>query len=297
MTLQFLLVSVALATEADTTPTFGMAGAGSANPDDLGAIRRAPAAMLLASAYTSQIDFGFGGGGGPRVMGGVRDTRTSGLGMGVLTTHHWATRDIPEAQMPGWITPGEEIQDTTLEASYRIALGYGFIPQTLQTQTASRDIRRFALGASVAYERWNGTWKGLVQGWGVDASVAGRPTKTMVISASAKDLLTPLGLRDPSLDMGWWWNPAPWVSLALDGGWDPNVGELPLVTHGGLELVAMQTIALRGGYGVEGRRQLIGAGAGLLAEDAARLDYGIQIDVAGPDTDLVRHSIGLYASF
>jgi hypothetical protein len=297
MTLQLLLVSVALATEADTTPTFGMAGAGSANPNDLGAIRRAPAAMLLSSAYTSQADIGFGGGEGFRLMGGVRDTRTSGLGMGVLTTHHWATRDIPDAQMPGWVTPGEVITDTTLEASYRVSLGYGFIPQTVQTQTSSRDIRRFALGASVAYERWNGSWKGLVHGWGVDASAAGRPTQNMVLSATAKDLLTPLGLRDPSLDLGWWWNPAPWVTLALDGGWDPNVTGPPIVSHGGLELVAMDALALRGGYGLEGRRQVLGAGLGVLAEDAARLDYGIQIDLAGPDEDLIRHSIGLYASF
>lgn len=297
MTLQLLLISVAMATEADTTPTFGMAGAGSANPDDLGAIRRAPAAMLLSSTYTSQVDFGFGGGEGLRLMGGVKDTRTSSFGMGVLTTHHWATRDILDEQMPGWLEPGESIQDQTLEASYRVSLGYGFIPQTVQTTTSSKDIRRFALGASVAYERWNGTWKGLTTGWGLDASIAGRPTQNMVISATAKDLLTPLGLRDPSYDLGWYWSPTPWVNMAVDGGWNPNVGDLPLVTHGGIELVAREVFGLRGGYGLEGERHIAAGGVGLMAPDQARLDYGVQVDVAGPTEGLVRHSIGLYAGF
>ena len=286
------VMGAAWAVEGDTTPTFGTA-AGSANASDVGVIRRGPAAMLLESAYTSQFDFGFGQ--GPRLTTSVRDTKTSAFGAGVMVTHHWTNQAAAEENMPGWTLPGEEVVDKNRDGSYRISAGYGLVPETLVSETGNTEIRRFAIGASLAYERWTGTLTGVQNGWALDVSMAGRPVRSMVIAVTARDLLTPLGLREPSYDLGIWWQPRPWVSFGADGGYNPNVG--PLVTHGGGEFLVSNVLVVRGGYGIEGERQFVAGGLGILAEDKARLDYGIRYDTLGDDVGEIEHMIGLYATF
>ncbi|MCP4806127.1 MAG: hypothetical protein GY913_05015 [Proteobacteria bacterium] len=289
-----LVVSLASAAEGDTTPTMGTA-AGSANPGDIGVIRRGPAAMLLTQGYTSQVDFGFGQ--GPRLMTSIKDTRTSDLGLGVMVTHHWYSRDPDDNEMPGWTLPGEEITDTSRDGSYRISLGYGFLPQTVMTDLGKSEVRRFAVGASVAYERWTGDLHGLRTGWALDVGVAGRPTRTLALSATARDLLTPWGLRDPSVDLGIWYSPRSYLGLGIDGAYDPNVDELPLVTHGGGEVTVREVMVVRAGYGLEGERQYLAGGIGFKAETTARLDYAIRYDTVGRDVGAIEHSIGLMAAF
>jgi len=288
-----LVMGAAQAVEGDTTPSFGTA-AGSANPSDVGAVRRNPAAMLLEVDYTSQIDFAFGQ--GPRLTTTVRDTRTSAFGAGAMVTQHWAQRTPDPESMPGWTLPGEEIVDESRDGSYRISFGYGFFPQSEMTAAGPVQMRRFSIGASVAYERWTGTLSGLTTGWALDLSVAGRPTQSLVLAATARDLLTPVGLRRPSYDLGLWWFATPWLNLGAEGGYDPNVG--PLVTHGGADILLSNLFSIRGGYGVEGKRQFLAGGVGIAADDdRARIDYGIRWDTAGPDTGALEHSIGLYATF
>lgn len=288
------LIAAASAAEGDTTPTMGTA-AGSANPGDIGVIRRGPAAMLLTKGYSSQIDFGFGD--GPRLVTSIQDTRTSDFGMGVMVTHHWYSRDVDDNEMPGWRLPGEEITDTSRDGSYRVSMGYGFLPQTVTSPDGAYEIRRVALGASVAYERWTGDLKGLRTGWALDVGVAGRPTRTLAVSATARDLLTPWGLRDPSFDLGLWWTPRPFLGLGVDGAYDPNVDTTPLVTHAGGEVLAGQVMVLRSGYGLEGSRQYVAAGIGVKADQTARLDYALRYDTVGADVGSFEHSIGLMARF
>lgn len=289
-----LWMSLAYAAEGDTTPTMGTS-AGSANSADIGVIRRGPAAMLLTKGYSSQVDFGFGS--GPRLVTSLKDTRTSDFGAGVMVTHHWYARDPADNEMPGWRLPGEEITDTARDGSYRISMGYGFLSQTVLTAAGSTEIRRFAIGASVAYERWTGDLKGLRTGWALDVGLAGRPTKTLSVSATARDLLTPWGLRDPSFDLGVWWTPKSYLALGVDGAYDPNVADLPLVTHGGGEVLLRDTMVLRGGYGLQGQRQFASAGIGFLAEQQARLDYGVRYGTAGAGAGGFEHSVGLMANF
>ena len=287
-----LVMGAAWAVEGDTTPSFGTA-AGGANPSDVGAVRRNPAAMLLEVAYTSQIDVALGQ--GPRLTTSVRDTRTSAFGAGVMVTHQWTNQVATDANMPGWTLPGEEVLDKNREGSYRMSFGYGFLPQQVVVDTETREIRRVAIGASVAYERWTGTLTGLRTGWALDLSMAGRPVPSLVVAGTARDLLTPVGLREPSYDLGVWWEPKGWLSLGVDGGYDPNIG--PLVTHAGGEVFVSNLLTVRGGYGLEGTRQFVAGGLGLTAEDKARIDYGVRYDLVGEEVGRLEHSIGLYATF
>ncbi len=287
-----LVMGAAWAVEGDTTPTFGTA-AGSANPGDVGAIRRNPAAMLLEVAYTSQVDLALGQ--GPRLTVAVRDTRTSAFGAGVMVTHQWTNQAASDEDMPGWKEPGVGVLDKNREGSYRISAGYGFLPQAVVSPSGNQEIRRVAIGASVAYDRWTETLTGMRTGWALDLSVAGRPVPSLVVAGTARDLMTPLGLREPSYDLGVWWEPWPWIGFGADGGYDPNIG--PLVTHGGAEVLISNVFVLRGGYGLEGSRQFVAGGAGLVAEDRVRVDYGIRYDLFGEDVGRIEHSVGIYASF
>lgn len=298
--LALLLLSVppAYAAEADSTPVLGMGGAGTANPLDANAARRSPAAMQLVVQYTARVDGRYGEGWG--LGGTLQDTRTSNVGGAIGYTRQWVNREPEPSELPGWVPPDEGVLlDERQENAYRLSLGYGFFRQTVVSEQGSYEIRRLALGVGGVYDRNSSSISGVEQGFGLDASIAGRPTKTLVLAATGHDL-APTSLRDPSVEAGLWWEPVPQLSLAVDGLWDAGLAGVPFGGRAGMQVLLAGVVPVRAGYALYGSgedgEQRLGLGAGV-RNDVACIDYAFTLHTVGPKAGQIEHSVGLWAEF
>lgn len=288
----------ARAQDMPSTPSRGMAGAGSARVDDTTAVARNPAALLLGIRYGAQADFGFGAGLYGRAA--LVDTRTSDFGAGVSWTGTWASPPLTDAQMPGWLPEDGTLPDNPMMIhSVRGAVGYGLLRVQHVRDDYATEIRRLAFGLGGSWDRSSSTLGGIEQDFDLGVSVAGRPLPELSLALSARDLL-PTGDRPPSVELGAAWM-RPMGVLAADLAWDPALGERPLAARLGGELVLAEKVPLRAGYALEGAQHTVGAGFGIAAP-TTRLDYAVNLCVVGDCAGLgewgfLTHSVGVMAVF
>lgn len=298
LALCFLVSAPALAAEADSTAVLGMGGAGTANPWDANAVRRSPAAMQLVVQYTARVDGRYGE--GIAVGGTLQDTRTSNVGGALSYTRQWVSREPDSSELPGWLPPDQsEVVDERQENAYRLGLGTGFFRQTVVSSSGSYDVRRLAVGVGGVFERNTSSLVGVEQSFGLDASLAGRPTKSLVLAATGHDLI-PTSVRDPSVEAGLWWEPIEALGVAVDGAWDRSYAGVPLGGRAGVQYLLSGVVPLRGGYAVYGSGedadQRLGLGVGV-RNDVASIDYAFTLHTVGPLAGRMEHSVGLWASF
>lgn len=284
--------------EMPSTAARGMAGAGTARVDDSTAAQRGAAALLLGIRYGAQADFGFGA--GLTARGALADTRTSDLGAVATWTGFWGSPPVQAEDMPGWLDEDGTVPDnTSFNQSVRASVGYGFLRDQVSTAQGASEIRRLALAATVAWDREDAALTGVHNTFDLGASVAGRPVPALSVVLSARDLL-PTGPRDPSAELGLAWA-FPTGVLVGDLGYDPALGERPLLARAGAEVVLAEKVPLRAGWAMTGLTHTLGAGVGLAAP-STRIDYAVNLCVAGPCRGLgswqfLTHSVGILAVF
>ena len=193
------------------------------------------------------------------------------------------SKEIPLADLPGWITPGETLDNATTEHDLRLSLGYGLAA------------RRLSVAASGVYQRTLSELGGKSNLWEMDLSIAGVPFEGLVLAATLHDVIPGAGGRPLTAEAGAWWRPVETLSLALDGMWTED----GLGFRGGLEWVTLGVASLRAGYAHtfgENREGLLGLGVGAVS-DQARLDYGLQWVVLGDAQHHLVHTLGTTVSF
>ena len=283
MLLDKLLLSLALAAEADSAMVAGMGGAGVANGTDTSSIRHSPAAMLLEVAF-SLAD-------GPLVSGivGVKDTRTSDFGAGVITTRQWSDVSPPDAELPGWKEQGTEFTDKRWEQTWRVGVGYGMLRRPVLTRAGSYEVRRLAFGGGMVYGRTISELSGTRNSWEFNAGVAGRPLSVLTVAASVHGL-GELGEEDTWGEAGAMANLGPWI-LVADGLYRPTA-EQAYGFRAGAQ-VEIEGIAIRGGAALDQGAWRGTGGLGIVSE-SVRMDYALGW---APAIGAFDHTVGFYAAF
>jgi hypothetical protein len=287
VTLSFLLsfTGSAQAAEWDHAGVAGMAGAGTANPYDNSGTFKAPATAALVPLYTTQVDLGLNNTLAEGWWGTttVRDSQ-SGYTSAVLSYTRTDSNPTPLLQdLPGWITPGETLDNATTEHDLRLSLGYGLAA------------RRLSVAASGVYQRRLSDLGGKNNLYELDLSIAGIPFEGLVLAATVHDVLPGAAGRPITGEVGAWWRPVDTLSFALDGLYT----EQGLGFRGGLEWVTLGVASLRAGYAHtfgENREGLVGLGVGAVS-DQARLDYGLQWVVLGDAKNHLVHTLGTTVAF
>jgi hypothetical protein len=275
----------AIAAEWDHAGVAGMAGAGTANPYDNSGTFKAPATAALVPIYTTQVDLGLNntldeGWWGTTT---VRDSQ-SGYTSAVLSYTRTDSNPIPStSELPGWVSPGEIVDNKTTEHDLRLSLGYGMAA------------RRLSVAASIVYQRSNSELVGGQNLWEGDLSIAGVPFEGLVLAATLHDVLPGVEGRPITAEAGAWWRPLDQCSLALDALWtDDGFG-----MRGGVEWVALGVTSLRAGYAHtfgDDRQGMLGLGVGAVSEQA-RLDYGLQWVLFGDEQHHLVHTLGTTVTF
>ncbi len=275
----------AAAAEWDHAGVAGMAGAGTANPYDNSSTFKAPATAALVPLYTTQVDLGLNNSLDEGWWGTttVRDSQ-SGYTSAVLSyTRTDSNPDPLSSELPGWINPGETLENDTTEHDLRLSLGYGLAA------------RRLSVAVSGAWQRRVSDLVGNQNLWEMDLSIAGLPLEGLVLAATLHDVLPGDDGRPITGEVGAWWRPVDTLSLALDGTWT----ESGLGFRGGVEWVTLGVASLRAGYSHtfgDDRQGLLGLGVGAVSEQA-RLDYGLQWVVLGLAQHHLVHTIGTTVTF
>lgn len=262
------VTSPALAAEGDPASLLGRGSAGLADPRDNAGIRRCMACVVLSEEYVATLDVGFPP--GWQLGGSARDTRSSMLGAGVVYTRDSFDGALDIDEMPGWTLPDADLDNPTIEQSVRVGLGYAMLA------------RRLGLGLAGVWDRKSSALSSTENTYELDVSLGGRVTNTLVLGATARDLL-PDGTRDPLYEVGAWWAAGEVLGLALDGGYDSSAASFGegLTGRAGAELVLEEAVAFRGGYEQLSKDpSAFGLGIGVLSE-AGRLDYGYRYDLLG----------------
>ncbi len=280
-----LVSPAALAAEWDHAGVAGMAGAGTANPYDNSATFKAPATSALVPLYTTQVDLGLNNSLDQGWWGTttVRDSQ-SGYTSAVLSYSRTDSKPDPLlSELPGWVSPGETLDNDTTEHDLRLSLGYGLAA------------RRLSVAVSGVYQRRISDLVGKHNLWELDLSIAGVPFEGLVLAATLHDVLPGDGGRPLTAEAGAWWRPVDTLSLALDGFWT----EQGLGLRGGVEWITLGVASLRAGYSHtfgDAREGLLGLGVGAVS-DQARLDYGLQWVVLGDARHHLVHTLGTTVTF
>ena len=252
--LSVLVCPIAKAEVPRSAVTEGLAGTGTANDQDGLSVYRAPALMMLSPRYTLHMDGRYTG-----AWSGIfsmQDSRTT-IGAGVVYEYTYSKGPPASEEMPGWLMVDEEIVETTRQQEARLALGYG-----LQEG-------RLALGVGLHYNRDNSDLSGLLQGFDLDLSVAGRPTPGLTLAATAHDVI-PGSWESVSAEAGVWWAAPKSIALGADFVWseDRPGGRI------GVQLVSQEGMGLRLGYAQLGATGQAGGGV-FLRSDVGSIDYGV----------------------
>lgn len=277
--------SPAIAGEWDHAGVAGMAGAGTANPYDNSGTFKAPATAALVPLYTTQVDLGLNNTLAEGWWGTttVRDSQ-SGYTSAVLSyTRTDSSPDPTNAELPGWISPGEDLDNATTEHDLRLSLGYGMAA------------RRLSVAASFVYQRSISDLAGSENLWEGDLSIAGVPFEGMVLAATLHDVLPTEGGRRITGEFGAWWRPIDQFSLAVDGLFTEDGPG----ARAGVEWIALGVTSLRAGYSHtfgQDREGVLGLGVGAVSEQA-RLDYALQWVVVGLDQHHLVHTLGTTVAF
>ncbi len=276
--------SPASAAEWNHAGVAGMAGAGTANPYDNSAAFNAPATVALVPLYTSQVDVGLDNTLAEGWWGTttVRDSQSS-YTSATLSYTRTDSSPIPlTSELPGWVTPGETLDNDTTEHDIRLSVGYAMIG------------RRLAIGGSMLWQRRLSELSGNSNLFEADLSIAGMPITNLVLAGTLHDV-SPGDGRPLSAEIGAWWRPLDPLSFAIDGVWTGDA----FGTRAGVEWVALGVASLRAGYshlfGAE-REGVVGLGIGVVSEQA-RLDYGLQWTVVGLEQHHLVHTLGTTVAF
>ncbi len=271
------LTSPALAAEGDPASLLGRGSAGLADPRDNAGIRRCMACVVLSEEYVASLDVGFPP--GWRLGGSARDTESGALGAGVIYTRDSFEGALDLADMPGWVLPDADLDNPTIEQSVRVGLGYALLE------------RRLGLGLSGVWDRHASALTPTQNTYELDASLSGRVTNTLILGATARELL-PEGTRDPLYEVGAWWATGEVIAFAFDAQWQDRAETFAGGLGGrvGAELNLEDAVAFRGGFEQLGQDpSAFGLGLGVLSE-AGRLDYGFRYDLLGQQS---WHQLGL----
>lgn len=273
LTLTF--VSQAHADDSLGARSLGRGGTGLADGDDTAAVNVNVATMALADRY----DLVAGGVRGPddTWLGRISaaDSRTSVVTMGA--TYTYRADNIPPTgdSLPGWLVKGDELDNPTSHQGVTVGLSYPFLS------------RKMAIGMTGRYDWRTSKADGNSNAFNFGASVAGRPAETLTLALGIRNVLD-LQYADTRrlVDLGARWEPGPYLALegSIQTEWMGNPFEESLAQHVGLDVFAVEWLALRAGWQQEDGLHQVGGGIGLISARAA-LDYGISGEIGNGDSD------------
>lgn len=231
-----------------------------------------PGLLALDQRYDFQGQFRYGPQGA--LAGGLNavDARTSDrVAGGLAYTGDTAEPEPTVDELPGWIVPGEEIQNK--KTSHDVAFGAA-VPW------ADRRVS-FGLGGTVGWyhtDRFGNGWRA-----DANAGVGVRPTEGLTLGVSARNFI-PTGALDRPLEVlaGARTDFDDWPALEVDVGWRPDSdARLPLDVGAGFSIDG-KAAAVRAGWRRDalGDVHSVGAGVAVLGPGSA-LEYGTLVPVTG----------------
>lgn len=272
-----LALLAAPATAAEPAPggaeTIALGGTSRAGLSGLGSVLAAPALLGLWPRYELQA----GGALGPDKLRALHanamDSNTSAVALGLGWQYH---RSEPEAglrDLPGWIEPGTDLSNPTARTVLGGGLGGGLLG------------RRLGLGLGFSWHNRATRFRDTESWFEGNVSLATRlgQEQQAVLSLVADNLLNP-GHDLTPMTFGAGLALRPVMEFGLLGQLDLVTGlfdqpvELGFGT--GLEGVLAHTVALRGGFSRDPRRDsdLVGLGLGVRSPEVA-LDYAAELVV------------------
>lgn len=262
-------------------------GTGLADGDDAAAVGANVATIALADRY----DVVAGGVRGPddTWLGGVAaaDSRTSVVTLGA--TYTYSADNVPPtgASLPGWLVLGEALDNPTSHQGLSVGLAYPFLG------------RKLAIGVTGRYDWRASENDGNASAFNFGASIAARPDETVTLALAIQNVLD-LDYADTRrlVDLGARWQPGPYLALeaSLQTEWMGNPFEESLAEHAGVDVFAVEWLALRAGWQHEDGLHQVGGGIGLVSERAA-IDYGISGEVGSNDPLRLWHGLDLRVHF
>jgi hypothetical protein len=267
--------------------SLGRGGTGLADGDDAAAVGVNVASVALAERY----DIVAGGVRGPddTWLGRIAaaDSRTSVVTLGATYTYIADNVTPTGASLPGWIEDGDVVDNPTTHQGVSLGLAYPFLG------------RKMAIGVTGRYDWRASENDGNQSGFNFGASVSGRPTETLTLAAGIQNVLD-LDYADTRrlVDFGVRWQPGPYLALEgqLRTEWMGDPFEESLAEHAGVDVFAVQWLALRAGWQHEDGAHQVGGGVGLVS-DKATIDYSLSGEIGSADPLRLWHGLDLRVHF
>lgn len=282
-----LLPGLALAgDEARFATDLGAAGTSRANLRSLSAVLTAPSVIPLVSRYDVSAGLRLGPDKGRNFHAGAVDSMTGPVAMGFLLEHQRSNAAPTTGELPGWIEPGEELENPHRGWTVGGAVGGAWLGRSV------------SLAAGPVY-RWRGSnYDDPTHDWNAVASAGAHLADQVILTVSGENLI-PTDFADAPLraGAGLRWQPTDGAGLEADV-LTTIEGDVAVGFAVGGEVLVAGKVPVRGGFERDREASIDAVCAGLsFGEEGAMVDYGFRMVVGQEESFRSWHGLTLRMRF